>query len=55
MPSVPVDIVEMITITRQNLEQLMDDSRFLEALKRAGVDNWEGYSEAVEIYREMIN
>lgn len=49
------DEIELITITRQNLEQLMDDSRFLEALKRAGVDDWDGYSEAVEIYREMIN
>lgn len=35
----------------------MDDERkllFLEALEQAGVDNWEGYSIAWEIYHEML-
>lgn len=46
---------DLITITKQNLEQLIDDSRFLEALKRAGVHDWDGYIEAIEIYKEMVN
>lgn len=28
---------------------------FLEALEEAGVDNWEGYDEAVEIYQQKLN
>lgn len=27
---------------------------FLDALEAAGVDNWEGYDEAIQIYREYI-
>lgn len=27
---------------------------FLEALEEAGVDNWEGYDEAVEIYQQKL-
>jgi hypothetical protein len=28
---------------------------FLEALEEAGVDNWEGYDEAVEIYQQKLD
>ena len=27
--------------------ELLDDSNFLQALRMAGVDNWEGYGEAM--------
>lgn len=31
---------------RAELEKVQEDSKFLECLKSAGVDNWDGYSEA---------
>lgn len=37
---------EMVTISKKEYEQLKEDSNFLNALRAAGVDNWEGYSEA---------
>jgi hypothetical protein len=43
---------EMITISKEEYDELVKDSDFLHALEQAGVDNWEGYSDAVDIYRE---
>jgi hypothetical protein len=37
-----------VTITQEEYEALLEDSRFLRALESAGVDNWEGYSFAYE-------
>lgn len=37
------------------LDQLVEDSWFLEALNQAGVDNWSGYSYAWDIMREWEN
>ena len=34
---------------RAELEKVQEDSEFLECLKSAGVDNWDGYSEAQEM------
>ena len=34
------------------LVELVEDSAFLEALRAAGVDNWEGFDEAVRIFNE---
>lgn len=34
---------------RTELEKVQEDSEFLECLKSAGVDNWDGYSEAQEM------
>ena len=39
---------ETITISKKEYDQLVKDSEFLEALRAAGVDNWEGYSIACE-------
>lgn len=36
-------------------KSLIDDVEFLKALNAAGVDNWEGYEEALRIYDEMRN
>lgn len=36
----------MITIPLDEYEQLKKDQEFLQQLEAAGVDNWEGYSEA---------
>ena len=35
-----------VTISKAIYDQLCEDQRFLSALRAAGVDNWEGYSEA---------
>jgi hypothetical protein len=42
---------ETVTISKKEYEQLQRDQRFLECLRGAGVDNWEGYDCA----REMMN
>ena len=34
---------------RAELEKVQEDSEFLECLTAAGVDNWDGYSEAQEM------
>lgn len=41
---------EMITISREEYMELLKDSRFLECLRAAGVDNWEGYDPSVDIF-----
>lgn len=43
---------ETVVISKEEYESLLEDSLFLEALQGAGVDNWEGYSYACEIFRE---
>ena len=42
----------MIEITEELYEQLKEDSEWLECLNIAGVDNWDGYDYAREIYQE---
>ena len=42
----------MGTVGISNDEQ---ELMFLETLRAAGVDNWEGYDEAVDIYKEWLN
>lgn len=37
-----------VTITREEYETLLEDSKVLQALLNAGVDNWEGYDFAME-------
>ena len=39
----------MVEEFRAELEKVQEDSEFLECLKAAGVDNWDGYSEAQEM------
>ena len=40
--------MDEVTITREEYDSLMQDSATLRALEAAGVDNWEGYSFAME-------
>lgn len=44
--------VDYATISLEELAQLREDSALLHALEAAGVDNWEGYGEAL---RELEN
>lgn len=43
---------QMVTITEKEYDDLLDDSIFLEALRSAGVDNWDGYGFALEALEE---
>lgn len=45
-------VTEMVTITKDEYDDLQKDSNFLNALVAAGVDNWNGYDYAVDIFRE---
>lgn len=45
-----MEIEEVITITKKEYESLLKDSKWLRALENAGVDNWEGYDYARELY-----
>jgi hypothetical protein len=42
------------TISNEEYENLLEDSLWLSALEAAGVDNWQGYESAREIYQEMV-
>lgn len=41
---------EKVTINRSEYEMLLRDGRKLAALEQAGVDNWEWYGEAMDIF-----
>lgn len=45
---------EMITIPRKEYLELCDDSIFLNCLRNAGVDNWDGYDYAIDEYN-LVN
>lgn len=44
---------EMITITKEKYDSLIEDFNFMRCLEDAGVDNWNGYEYAIELYSEM--
>jgi hypothetical protein len=43
---------ETVTISKKEYEELQRDQWFLECLRGAGVDNWEGYDCAIEMMNE---
>ena len=44
---------ETITIKKTEYDDLIENSKKLEALEDCGVDNWEGYDEALEYLEDM--
>lgn len=42
----------MITITQKEYDELQDESAMLAALDAAGVDNWSGYDDALNLLAE---
>jgi hypothetical protein len=42
----------MIEIPLEEYDRLLEQDRWLDALSAAGVDNWDGYDCAVEIFQE---
>lgn len=45
---------EMISISKKEYKELLEDSIFLSFLQEAGVDNWDGYSEACKLEEEYL-
>lgn len=41
-----------VTISKERYDELLDAEEFLNCLEAAGVDNWEGYDYAQELYRQ---
>ena len=46
---------EQVTISKQEYDRLVEDSEWLYYLEAAGVDNWEGIDEAMQIRKEDEN
>lgn len=44
-----------VILSKSEFDELVEDSNFLSDLREAGVDNWEGYSEACALRRERHN
>jgi len=44
---------ETITIAKKAYDRLIRAERMLEALRECGVDNWEGYAEAVQLVGDL--
>lgn len=45
---------ETITITKKEYEELSNDSLLLSFLEGHGVDNWQGYDDAISEYRKYL-
>lgn len=43
---------QTITIPLSDYEQLKSDQAFLNALRAAGVDNWDGYDHAIDLIEQ---
>lgn len=43
--------VEKVTISKREYDNLISDQFKLQCLEGAGVDNWEGYEEAMDLYQ----
>jgi len=48
------EVDEERDVLRDILEPILDDSEFLKVLRQNGVDMWEGYEDAVEVYGKPI-
>jgi len=46
---------KMVKISKEEYKHLLEDSDTLSALEEAGVDNWEGYDDAMDILRDIRN
>jgi len=46
---------EEVTISKKEYEELLENQIWVRALEAAGVDNWEGYDIAIDIFDEYKN
>lgn len=47
-----IRVTATITLTKEEYEQLIVDSNILDYLMVYGVDNWDGYDNALELYHK---
>lgn len=45
-------VKKWISIPEEEYKQMVQDIKFLDALRAAGVDNWSGYDYALDILEE---
>ena len=43
---------DQVTISKQEYDSLVEDSKWLSYLEAAGVDNWQGIDEAIRMRKE---
>ena len=43
-----------ISISEEDYDSLLKDSILLNCLQMMGVDNWDGYDDAIEQYQEIV-
>lgn len=48
----PESPTESVTISRKEYDELIEETKWLEDLRAAGVDNWQGFDEACRMRRE---
>lgn len=46
--------INNVSISKEEYDELLDKAMFLYALESCGVDNWDYYDMAKEMYREML-
>ena len=46
------EAMDTVEITKKEYDQLIKDSEWLSCLEAAGVDNWEGIDEAINMLHE---
>lgn len=51
-PVINGDPVEVMRMALDEIYKLREETQFLDALRAAGVDNWDGYQHAQEIMEE---
>lgn len=44
----------MVEITQEQYDYFLENERWIECLEEAGVDNWDGYEFARDLFRENI-
>lgn len=49
------DEPDEVSLPLSEFERLMDVDRFMDALEAAGVDNWDGYDIACQVYNGDIS
>lgn len=43
---------DSVTISKKLYQELLDSHNFLNCLESVGVDNWDGYDDACDLYNE---
>lgn len=54
MATLDEELNDLVTIPRYEYEALLEDSLWLECLDAIGVDRWEGYAFARELFHERL-